>query len=350
MDRIGPATSLRRLTVSVVIVAYNSGPALTRCLDSLRAERDRGTTLEAIVVDNGDGGDEIERARHLEFVRLLEPDRNLGFAAGSNLGADAAGGEILLFLNPDTVVVEGALDELVHTLEEAEADFAMPRLLLLDDPATLNSAGCAIHVAGLGWSSGFGQPVETLTDPREITYANGSVLAIRSRRFAELGGFTPELFIYHEDLELGWRGRMRGWRAVVNPSADVLHEYAHERNPTKNYFMERNRLIFVSTAYSGRLLLVLGPLLVGTELAMLALALREGWFRDKLRGWSWCLKNLGWIRDHRRALQRARTVPDRRLAEFLTPVVDPAMIDVPRAIQALNPVIGGYWALARRLL
>ena len=286
----------------------------------------------------------------MDFVRLLEPQRNLGFAAGSNLGAEAATGEILLFLNPDTVVAEGTLDELVRTLETSEADFAMPRLLLLEDPAKLNSAGCAVHVAGLGWSSGFGQPADALTEEREITYANGSVLAIRSRRFAELGGFTPELFIYHEDLELGWRGRMRGWRAVVNPAAEVLHEYAHERNPAKNYFMERNRLIFVSTAYSGRLLLALSPLLAATELAMLALALRQGWFRDKLRGWSWCLQNLGWIRDHRRALQGARTVSDRKLAEFLTPVVDPAMIDVPRAIQALNPLISGYWAVVRRLL
>lgn len=343
-------TSLRRLTVSVVIVAYNSGPALSRCLESLRAERDRGTVLEAIVVDNGEGGEEIEQARHLDFVRLLEPNRNLGFAGGSNFGADAASGEILFFLNPDTVVVEGALNELVRTLEAGEADIAMPRLLLLEDPEKLNSAGCAVHVAGLGWSSGFGRPAKNLAAQREITYANGSVLAIRARRFAELGGFTPELFIYHEDLELGWRGRMRGWRAVINPRADVLHEYAHERNATKNYFMERNRLVFVSTAYSGRLLLTLGPLLAATELAMLALALRQGWFRDKLRGWSWCLRNVGWIREHRRALQQTRTVPDRRLAEFLTPVVDPAMIDVPRAIQSLNPLIAGYWAVVRRLL
>lgn len=338
------------MAVSVVIVAFNSGPALSRCLDSLRAERDRGTALEAIVVNNGRGGAEIEEARERDFVRVLEPGRNLGYAAASNLGAEAAAGEILLFLNPDTVVVEGALDELVRTLVEEEAEMAMPRLLLLDDPSTLNSAGCAIHVAGLGWSSGFGRPAATLTTEREITYANGSVLAIPRERFSELGGFTPELFIYHEDLELGWRGRMRGWRVVINPRADVLHEYAHGRNPTKNYFMERNRLIFVTTAYSGRLLLVLAPLLVATELGLTAVALREGWFRDKARGWAWCLGNARWLRKHRRALQAARQVPDRRLAPHLTPVVDPGMIDVPRPVRALNPLLRGYWSLARRLL
>jgi GT2 family glycosyltransferase len=338
------------LTVSVVIVAFNSGPALSRCLDSLRVERDRGTALEAIVVNNGQGGAEIEEAHEREFVRVLEPGRNLGYAAASNLGAEAATGEILLFLNPDTVVVAGALDELVRTLAEEGVEMAMPRLLLLDDPSKLNSSGCAIHIAGLGWSSGFGRPAATLTTDREITYANGSVLAIPRDRFSELGGFTPELFVYHEDLELGWRGRMRGWRVVINPRADVMHEYAHGRNPTKNYFMERNRLIFVTTAYSGRMLLVLAPLLVTAELGLSAVALREGWFRDKVRGWAWCLSNARWIREHRRALQGARTLPDRCLAPFLTPVVDPAMIEVPRVITALNPLLRAYWSLARRLL
>jgi GT2 family glycosyltransferase len=281
---------------------------------------------------------------------VLEPGRNLGFAAASNLGAEAATGEILVFLNPDTIVVEGALDELARTLVEEGVEMAMPRLLLLDDPSKLNSAGAAIHVAGLGWSSGFGLPAATLAQEREITYANGSALGIARERFSELGGFTPELFIYHEDLELGWRGRMRGWRVVINPRADVLHDYAHGRNPAKNYFMERNRLIFVSTAYSGRLLLVLAPLLVATELGLTAVALREGWFRDKARGWAWCLRNARWIRQHRRALQTARTVPDRRLAPFLTPILDPAMIDVPRPVRVLNPLINAYWSLARRLL
>src|SRR5256885_575192 len=87
-------------------LVYDARP---RCLGSLQGERDRGTALEAIVVNNGRGGVEIEEARERDFVRVLEPGSNLGYAAASNLGAEAATGEILLFLNPDTVVVEGAL-------------------------------------------------------------------------------------------------------------------------------------------------------------------------------------------------------------------------------------------------
>ena len=329
------------MLVSVVIVAYKSGPALVRCIDSL--ERG-GADVEVIVVDNGD--EELE----LADVQVLRPGRNLGYAGGCNLGAGQARGEVLLFLNPDTVVEEGAVAELARTVSEDGVGAAMGRLLLLSDPAVLNSRGAVIHIAGLGWSSGHGEPASTVTEPMEITYANGSVLAMPRVLFEELGGFTEELFLYHEDLELGWRARMRGQRIVLNPAADVLHEYEHARNPEKYYFMERNRLVFVASAYSGRLLLLLAPVLLLAELGLTAVALREGWLRAKLRGWGWVGRNAGWIARHRRRLQSARTVPDRELARHLTPVLDPAMIELPKSVRFVNPMLEAYWGLVRRLL
>jgi GT2 family glycosyltransferase len=221
---------------------------------------------------------------------------------------------------------------------------------LLSDPEKLNSRGAAIHIAGLGWSAGHGEPAATVTEPREIPYANGSVLAMRRELFEQLGGFTEELFLYHEDLELGWRARMQGRRNVLNPAADVLHEYEHERNPEKYYFMERNRLVFVASAYSGRLLLLLAPVLLLAEVGLTVVSLREGWFRAKVRGWRWIGGNARWILGHRRRLQAARTVRDRDLAAQLTPILDPAMIELPKAVRFVNPVLAGYWALVRRLL
>jgi len=143
---------------------------------------------------------------------------------------------------------------------------------------------------------------------------------------------------------------MRGYRVVLEPAADVFHEYEYARNVRKNYFMERNRLIFVGTAYSLRLLAVLAPVLVAAEAGLVLVAWREGWLRDKLAGWKWCAGNVPWMLRHRRALQRERTVSDRELAEHLTPVIDPKMVRVPRAVAAGNPVVCAYWSLVRRLL
>jgi GT2 family glycosyltransferase len=333
--------------VSIVIVAYNTGEALLRCLDSLEGD---SVENEVIVVDNGGGGTEIDAAEGRKGVRVIRPGRNLGFAAGCNLGAAEATGEVLLFLNPDTVLRPGAVQALARTVARPEIGAAMGRLRLVSDPETLNSRGAVIHIAGLGWSSGLGEPASTVTGETEITYANGSVLAMRRDLFEQLGGFTDELFLYHEDLELGWRARMRGLRIVLDPAADIEHEYDHGRNADKYYFMERNRLIFVASAYSARLLLLLAPVLVLAELGLTAVSVREGWFRAKVNGWRWVLGNLGWIRRHRRRLQEARTVPDRELAEHLTPVLDPAMIELPRAVRFVNPMLSGYWAFVRRLL
>jgi GT2 family glycosyltransferase len=336
------------MKVSVVIVAYRSGRALARCLDSL--ERDTSAETEVLVVDNGPEADEIEEARARDSVEVLGDGRNLGYAAGSNLGADLAGGDVLFFLNPDTVVEPGTLGAIAGRLQDDSIGIVMPRLRLLDEPELLNSRGAIVHLSGMAWSDGFREPASSLNGLQEITYANGSVLAIRRSLFEELGGFTPEYFIYLEDLELGWRARMRGLRVVLDPAGDVLHEYDHGRNPTKNYFMERNRLIFVGTAYSFRLLLLLAPVLAATEAGLVLISLREGWLLDKVRGWGWCARHAPWLLRHRRMLQRERKVADRELASHMTAVADPQMIRVPAAVRGANRLVTGYWSVARRLL
>lgn len=331
---------------AVIIVAYRSGERLTRCVEAL-AERDNVDDL--IVVDNGEGGLEIDAVRAAGAV-VLTPGENLGFAGGCNLGARQATSDVLVFLNPDTVIDEGAISALARTLEDPRIGVAMPRLRLLDEPELLNSAGCDIHISGLAWSGGYGLPASSVAELREITYANGSALAIRAELFHEVEGFTDEFFIYHEDLELCWKVRMRGLDVVMTPEADVFHDYDYARNPTKNYYMERNRLLFISSAYSLRLIAVLAPVLVIAEAGITALSWRQGWFREKVAAWRWCLGNASWVRQHRRELQTRRLVPDRALARYLTPVIDPAMIDVPAPVRAANPVLRAYWAVARRLL
>jgi GT2 family glycosyltransferase len=335
------------VTASAIIVAYQSGANLLRCLESLAP--DKQGDLEVIVVDNG-SGDEIADAVALPYVRVLSPGRNLGYAAGSNLAARAASGEALVFLNPDTVAAPGAIPRLAVTVRDDSIGIAMARLRLLDEPELLNSSGNVLHLAAIAWMGDYGRPVDLVSGTREITYACGAALAIRSRLFHELGEFTDRFFLYHEDVELGWRARMRGLRVVVDPAADVYHDYEFSRNARKNYFMERNRLVFVLSAYSPRLLLVLSPVLVSAEVALVLLAAKEGWLGDKLAGWAWCARHARWLRRHRAETQRLRRVPDRVLARRLTPVIDPAAVGVPLAARVANPLVKAYWAVARQAL
>jgi GT2 family glycosyltransferase len=303
-----------------------------------------------IVVDNGGSDSEVVSVEGVGRVRLVEPGRNLGFAGGCNLGAAEATGEVLVFLNPDTVVEDGALAQLGRTLDDPAVGIAMARLRLLDRPDLLNSGGTVVHVSGLAWAGRFGEPAESIDGLEDVAAASGAALAIRRETFAELGHFTEELFMYQEDVELSWRAHLAGLRVVVDPGADVFHEYEFGRHPSKIALLERNRLIFVLTGYPLGLLLLLAPVLACGELAMLLLAARRSWFRGKLGGWWWCLGNVRWLAGHRRETKRLRRVSTRELAPFLTPLLDPRMVPLPRGTGFVNRLLGPYWSLARKAL
>jgi GT2 family glycosyltransferase len=328
-------------STTVIVVAYRSGGALVRCLDSLEGQ-------DVVVVNNGGPGDEIAAAE--TRVRVVQ-SRNDGFGAGCNRGARETTADVLVFLNPDTVALPGAVAALASRLEDESIGIVQARLRLLDEPERLNSGGNVLHVSGLAWPGGYRDPAESLQDVRDIPYASGAAFAIRADVFRELGGFAEKLFLYQEDLELSWRVRLRGLRIVVEPAADVLHDYVLERGDRrKEYYLERNRLIFLSTAFSGRLLLLLAPVLAAVELGILVLALRQGWAREKARGWSWLLRNGSWLRERRRTVQSLRRVADAELARFLTPVLDPRMLALPPGTAAANRAVSAWWRGARVFL
>jgi GT2 family glycosyltransferase len=328
------------------VVAFDSGEALTRCLDGLRDD-----AVDVVVVNNGARGPEIENAEQRDGVRVVEAGRNDGFGAGCNRGAAATDAEVLVFLNPDTVAQPGAVAALARRLEDRGVGVAQARLRLLRQPELLNSSGNVVHVSGLAWPGGYEDPADRLTEPREIAYASGAAFAIRAELFHELGGFMEELFLYQEDLELCWRVRLRGLEIVVEPEADVLHDYVLERiDRRKEYYLERNRLVFVLTAYSARLLLLLAPVLFAVELGIALVALRQGWFREKVGGWAWLAGHGSWLGGRRRETQALRSVPDRQLARFLTPVLDPRMLELPAGIGPVNGVVSTWWRGVRVLL
>jgi GT2 family glycosyltransferase len=322
------------LRAAVIVVAFDSGPALTRCLDSL-------ADADVIVVNNGSRGPEIEDAERR--VRVVESE-NAGFGAGCNRGAREADADVLVFLNPDTVAEPGAVAALAARLEDEAIGVVQARLRLLARPDRLNSSGNVVHVTGLAWPGGYDEPAERLREVRDIPYASGAAFAIRASLFRALGGFTERLFLYQEDLELCWRVHLRGLRVVVDPAADVLHDYVLERaDRRKEYHLERNRLIFLKTAFSIRLLLLLAPVLLAAELGILVLAGREGWLREKLSGWAWLARNRRWLAAHRRRIPAERRVGDRELARFLTPVLDPRMLELPAGAGAINILVSAWW-------
>jgi GT2 family glycosyltransferase len=332
--------------VSAVVPAFGPEPLLERCVAALLDST--GTTVEVVVVDNGCTSDAVRRVRGRAGVRVLEPGRNTGFTGGCHLGADSALGATLMFVNSDAVVEPGAAAALEAALADPGVGIATGSLRLLERPATMNSAGNPVHFLGLSWAGGLGDPASAHASSGPVAAACGALMALRRTTWRELGGFYRPLFAYCEDLELSLRCWLSGRSVQYVPEAVALHAYEFHRNPLKMHLLERNRLLVVLTVYAMPTLWLLSLPLLALELALLAVALRQGWARQKLGGWWWLLRHAGSVAARRRAVQQARRSSDGVLATLLTGAFTPGEelgLRVARPLQALST---GYWAVVRR--
>jgi GT2 family glycosyltransferase len=281
-------------------------------------------------------------------VVVVRPGANTGFAGGCNLGARHATGDVLALVNSDALVEAGALAALAHTLTDPRVGIASGSLRLLDRPDTMNSAGNPVHFLGLSWAGGLGEPAAAHAVGGPVASATGAVLALRRQTWEALGGFFEPMFAYCEDMELSLRCWQRGWSVRYVPEAVALHAYEFHRNPLKLHLLERNRLVVLLTLYEARTLrLVLGPLLA-LELAVLAVALRQGWGGAKLRGWWWLATHARVLHRRRREVQAARSRPDRDVLRLLTGSFSPGGETGLASPPLLAAVSQRYWRFVRR--
>lgn len=326
--------------MSVVVLAYGDEPWLHRTVDSALASD--GVDVDLIVVDNGATSDAVDTLPDDDRIRVFRPERNLGFAGGVNLGFSRAPGDILVMLNSDAVVAPDTFRLLAAAIADG-ADLAGPVVALADHPDLVNTAGNPLHVLGLVWAGHLDEPRGTIDRVENLATLSGACLAITREAWDRLDGFPEEFFAYHEDADLCWRARQQGMRLDLVHDASALHHYEFSRNTKKMYLMERNRLLFVLTTYSAKTLTVLAVPLVGFELALTMVAASQGWAKEKIRGWGWILRNLGYVRRRRAQVQAARTVPDAELYPLMTTTFDAKQLPLPPSAQLLEKILQIWW-------
>jgi GT2 family glycosyltransferase len=221
--------------LSIVIVTYNSARDIHACLASLPAGAST-VDYETVVVDNGssDGTPHDVRVRW-PHVSVVEPGRNMGFAAGTNLGLRHSSGELALLLNPDTVVRPGAVDALVAALDRrADAAVAGPRLVDASGWPELSFGRMIGPVAELRQKllvTGndrrlpiVSRYVERLTrHPRDVDWVSGACLLVRRASADAVGLLDERFFMYAEDVDFCAAIRARGGRVLFVPDAEVVH-------------------------------------------------------------------------------------------------------------------------------
>lgn len=235
--------------VSVVVVNYRGADDTITCLralaDDLAYPADR---LQVICVDNASGDGSVERIRaNVPGVELVESPVNSGFTGGCNLGVQHAKGSVVAFLNndarPDGDWVGAAVQVLM-----AEPTVAAVASKVLDwDGKRVDFVEGGLTWFGMGYKTHQGEPDDGRFDtPRDVLFGTGSALFVRTAVFKQLGGFDERFFMFYEDVDLGWRLNLRGWRVRYEPKSVAYHKHHRSMstldNSRETYLLERNAL------------------------------------------------------------------------------------------------------------
>lgn len=225
-------------TLSIIVVSYNTRDMTLACLDSVAAQT-TDTDYELIVLDNAStDGSAAAIAAHPAVTRFLGLDENIGFARANNRAAHFATGEFLLLLNPDTVVLDGAIDRLVAFARERPQAMIWGGRTLFGD-GSLNPTSVfgrmtiwrvlcrACGLTGLFPRSAIFNG-EAIGDwqrdsEREVDFVTGCLFLTTRALWRRLGGFDPLYFMYGEEADLCFRARLLGARPAMSPRATIVH-------------------------------------------------------------------------------------------------------------------------------
>ncbi len=249
MGAVAVRTSATPL-VSVIIPVHGKWSFTRQCLVSIEAHRP-SVPFEVIVVDDASPDDTAEYLAASPGVRLVGTEGNRGFVGACNLGASIARGRYLVFLNNDTEVQPGWLDELVDTVDLDDRIGLVGAKLVYPD-GRLQECGAIVWRDGTGWNYGRGDDpnLPQYQVVRDVDYCSGAALLVRRELFERVGGFDDRFApAYYEDTDLAFAIRAAGHRTVVQPRAVVVHHegISHGTDVTSGTkrFQELNRAAFV---------------------------------------------------------------------------------------------------------
>ncbi len=191
---------------SIIIVTYNNQESIGDCLSSLKKYE---PIFEIIVLDNNSTDKTVEEIKRVKDVKLIKSDVNLGFSKGNNQAVKEAHGEYLIFLNPDTELLEfGDLSKLVNLLEENQS-YGLVAPLLVDTKGNIQKSVRKLPTIWgvikeylFGIQNQFSFYIPEVSGLSEVESVVGACMAIKRRNFEEVGRFDEKYFLYFEDLQL----------------------------------------------------------------------------------------------------------------------------------------------------
>ena len=316
-------------SVSIVIPHWNNVDVLSECLESI--SNTDFENFETIVVDNSSTDNSVASVRsNYPNVKLIENDKNYGYAGGCNIGAEAASGDFLIFLNNDTVQEKDWISNLIKTINSDDKIAAVqPKILNYYDRNVFDYAGgsgghmdiyCFPFARGRIFS--FQENDEGQYNNKEKCFwSSGTCFMVRRELFQKAGGFDESFFAHMEEIDLCWRLYAMGFEVWVEPDSVVYHKnaltlpmYSHK----KYYLNHRNSLLMLLGNYSIKNIFLIGiPRLILEKIACFYSILMLDWrhFTAILRSLFWIIFHPNVIMKKRKSFSKIRTITDKKIME-----------------------------------
>lgn len=208
--------------VTIIIPNYNGHAFLADCLEALKPQLN--DKVHVLVVDNASTDGSVEFLQNYKGIKTCFLPENTGFCGAVNAGILASDTKYVILLNNDTKVLPGYVDNLVEAMEQDERIFSgSARMLQMHEPELMDDAGDEYCALGWAFSRGKGKPKTQYEASAEVFAACGGASIYRRAVFDEIGLFDTHHFAYLEDIDIGYRARIYGYRNIYVPGAQVLH-------------------------------------------------------------------------------------------------------------------------------
>lgn len=318
--------------VTVVIPNWNTACWLPGCLEGLRAQTFQD--FQIVLVDNGSRDESIELvSRRYPEVKIIRFPTNLGFAKAANAGLDWARTDYIALLNVDTVPQPGWLAALVEVMDRSSAEVGSvtSKMLALANPALIDDAGNLFSWYGSAQKRGQGQPATAFKQLEEVLSGSGGATLYRRSFFEAVGKFDEDFVSYLEDVDLGIRGQLLGYRCLFVPEAEVWHHWSGAAIPRPTYvtYSTRNRAALLLKNLPGALLLKHWRTILFGQLYFF-LVYKQPY--ASLRGYAALLSHLSTILKVRLALHQRRRISTAALEQMISDQLgEPALTDIIRS-------------------
>lgn len=315
--------------ISVIILNYNAGDLLLNCVESVL--KTNYSNIEVLVVDNASKDQSHLKCKEkFDKIHIIENKENLGYCEGNNVGMRHANGDFVVVLNPDTIVSPNWITELFSAYTTTGDGLYQPKILSLYENNVIQSTGNMLHMFGFGFARDKGMPDNIQrTEIERIGYASGTCLFTSVKVLKKVGLFDSFLFLYHDDLDLGWRAAHLGIKSYYVPNSIIYHaeSYSLRWSSKKFFWLERNRRYCLLTHYSKDTYKKMRFSLVMVEMMVWLFYLSKGFFVAKLRAEIDIIKNKDQIASKYKELESKKLVSDKELIRLL-----PDEIFVPKNV------------------